>query len=64
MSGGSGATASEGASLAKRKVVDLEPGAEVEVVEQGGVTLATLQATLQGELRTNRAEIKQAVGGV
>ncbi|CAE7547148.1 unnamed protein product [Symbiodinium natans] len=68
MSGGSGATAGEGASPAKRKVMDLEPGEEVEVVEQGGITLATLQATLQAtiqnELRTNRAEIKQAVGGV
>ena len=56
MSGGSGAPASEGASPAKRKVMDLEPGAEVEVVEQGRVTLATLQATLHvpGHLATTR----------
>ena len=79
MSGGSGAPGSEGASPAKRKVMDLEPEAEVEVVEKGGFSLTTLQATLQTELRANRAEIranqegaistirediKQAVGGV
>ena len=64
MSGGNGAPGNEGGAPAKRKVVDLEPGAEVEVVEKGGFTLAALQSTLQTELRANREDIKQAVGGV